>query len=478
MNNENPNEQLETKNDEFVNIMSDDKDNTNSSKGSKPILLLVIGLLLVVLIGVGVKYFLRAEKTNTENVYYTMIDTLADNAIKYIDSGSKAIQDLSSGEVSLKTNLTSTDQEIKPILDILNGMDIKLSSVIDFPNKKANIAYQLRYENADMLNGNLFIQNNDAYLDLGTLFNKKLALSDGSVSFDTLWNSTTSSNTEYKTIVREFAKALKKSIPSEYFTRTEEEIEVLNKSVKTYKHTLKLDEQGIKTIIENLIKEVQNNDELKDALAKELEVSKEDIDTVLNGLLEDVNVDPVNVEINIYLNAKNNDLEKAEIKTSNDINLIKTGKDTFDLVVDDVTYGTLVYNDKEFAITLKDEDLDTEIVISIKDDEIKLVFNLGFYEINFGVDIKTSGNTTTIVIDADAEGVKGSVTLTVKEGTIKEVPVMDVTNAVNIDNLTEEDQSTIMANILQNSAFSNLIGKIMEYTNSETNTDTTGGITM
>ncbi len=452
------------KTEEFANILNED--NSSKQKGSKPILLLVIGLLLVALIVVGVKTFLRKEEAKTENVYYTAIDNLADNIVKGIDKADKIYNSLYGLEATAKVNLSSSNAEYKDIFDIINSLDIKFDTQSDYKNKKISTDYEFLYNSKQLVKGNLYVNKDGAFITLGDLYDKNIKLVDnGNEVFSKIWQSTNNEN--IKKATQEIAKILKKSLKEEYFSREEEEIDVLGKKTTVYKHTLKLDKERLTTLINDIVEGIKNDQELLDTLATMLDIKTSELTANLDQLKEQMEIDDVNIEINTYVNKKNTDLEKVEINASDTIVLNKVAKDKFELLMGNEKLADLTLSDKETTITVKDDEAKSEITISIKDDDMSFKTVSETSEMNVNLTTNNKESNLTISIDDKESDIKGTIEITTKEKTIKEFTDRNVKDYVDIAGIDEYESEKIMNNLYQNSTFMELAGKIMSITGTE-----------
>ena len=219
------------KTEEFANILNED--NSSKQKGSKPILLLVIGLLLVALIVVGVKTFLRKEEAKTENVYYTAIDNLADNIVKGIDKADKIYNSLYGIEATAKVNLSSNNTDYKDIFDIINNLDIKFDTQSDYKNKKISTDYEFLYNSKQLVKGNLYINKDGAFITLGDLYDKNIKLVDnGNEVFSKIWQSTNNENIKKTNLCNKTPTIYLKPITYNYYYNTLDTID--NGSILTF----------------------------------------------------------------------------------------------------------------------------------------------------------------------------------------------------------------------------------------------------
>ena len=123
MNEEVKNDVVESKEPMFEpNLESDGKEKKNKS-----ILLIIVALLIVALGLVGVNYLYNRNATNTENVYYAVIDNVENAMVKYIDNIDLYNKPFGN-DITLNINGTSSDKEINNILNIIKDMSFNLNT--------------------------------------------------------------------------------------------------------------------------------------------------------------------------------------------------------------------------------------------------------------------------------------------------------------------------------------------------------------
>ena len=235
MNEEVKNDVVESKEPMFEpNLESDGKEKKNKS-----ILLIIVALLIVALGLVGVNYLYNRNATNTENVYYAVIDNLENAMVKYIDNIDLYNKPFGN-DITLNINGTSSDKEINNILNIIKDMSFNLNTKTDYQNKKLSADYKVLYTNSNIVNGNVYINDENIYVNLGELYNKYIKLlpdntsdNDFQINTSPLWNAV--GNKELKSVIEESSKILKESLKEEYFSRTEEKINVLGKENISFK---------------------------------------------------------------------------------------------------------------------------------------------------------------------------------------------------------------------------------------------------
>ncbi len=464
MNEEVKNDVVESKEPMFEpNLESDGKEKKNKS-----ILLIIVALLIVALGLVGVNYLYNRNATNTENVYYAVIDNLENAMVKYIDNIDLYNKPFGN-DITLNINGTSSDKEINNILNIIKDMSFNLNTKTDYQNKKLSADYKVLYTNSNIVNGNVYINDENIYVNLGELYNKYIKLlpdntsdNDFQINTSSLWNAV--GNKELKSVIEESSKILKESLKEEYFSRTEEKINVLGKEIDVYNHTLKLNETDIKEIIITFIDKLSKNDTIIANLKALTNETEETIKNALTELKNNIQIDPVTFESNIYMNKNSNKLEEMHLKINDEeLSFIKDNEEVFNINYNSSKLGTVKVNDQSVTFTFNDTETNTNLVIELGDNKTALTLKAEGININLEVN-KVSEDNTKVKFSFNGKIVEDNYNLTInidiKNNAVDKVESKNVSNAVSIDAITEEESNQIINKLYNNSAFMTLMGKI------------------
>lgn len=464
MNEEVKNDVVESKEPTFEpNLESDGKERKNKS-----ILLIIVALLIVALGLVGVNYLYNRNATNTENVYYAVIDNVENAMVKYIDNIDLYNKPFGN-DITLNINGTSSDKEINNILNIIKDMSFNLNTKTDYQNKRISADYKISYTNSSLVNGNLYVNDENIYVNLGELYNKYIKLlpentsdNDFQINTSSLWNAV--GNKELKSIIEESSKILKESLKEEYFSRTEEKINVLGKEIDVYNHTLKLNETDIKEIIITFIDKLSKNDTIIANLKALTNETEETIKNALTELKNNIQIDPVTFESNIYMNKNSNKLEEMHLKINDEeLSFIKDNEEVFNINYNSSKLGTVKVNDQSVTFTFNDTETNTNLVIELGDNKTALTLKAEGININLEVN-KVSEDNTKVKFSFNGKIVEDNYNLTInidiKNNAVDKVESKNVSNAVSIDAITEEESNQIINKLYNNSAFMTLMGKI------------------
>ena len=311
---------------------------------------------------------------------------------------------------SLNFELESNDDEIQKQYDIFNDIDILYS--IDFDSNKEimNTKLSSKFQEKDLINGKLVVQNKSIYLYLEDLYNKYIKIGedfeDGSdESFDSL------NKENINNLINGYINAFNGVFKEEYFKREKDTINYQGEKIDVYKNYFILDQSNYKIIFNEVLTNLKNDDNFINALS---DLSKEDAKKLIEESIDNLNKESFSGEYEfiVYTKGYNNEFVKALI-------IMKQEKDWINIELDGID-----------TITMNVGGSDME--------PVEFIWK------------KTGENaySTTLKIEDDEE--KIVITLTEIIETIEKVEKVNDSNAVSISELTEDEVMEIMIKISEN----------------------------
>lgn len=476
-------------NGEVNNIDEGVKKVHRSKKKKKNIALISFILIVGVLAVISVKIYQYFTSNPTE-----IIKTVINN---YYEDFSKSLNDISfssdkmdifnegmsySGSIRFKDGNHRDLEKEKICYDIL----------FDYKNKRFDGTLKMASrENENIADARFLLKNDKMYMKSNSLFSKTYEIGDykfdENFNFEDLesiiesYDGDMIEDIDY--IVREFKNALIESLDEKKLTLSREDVEVLGKTKKTDKITYTLDREALDNFRKKFSENVLKNDDLIEKLATISSSTEEEIRDYFESEKDEDDFDGVeDGELNIYTTGLDHEVVKVELKDS------------------EATLEMLLSND-DVLISMESASVNVEIKGLKRDDGYEITGELNGvrlvkflikendkkafkvdYEITYMGLINLSGNLdvtqnnkeekeSSTVIDFSANGKVGEENLDFGlefvldvKGNV-DVPNIDVTEALKIDAMTEEDANTLMTKIteLENSAiFKYLFGSTIE----------------
>ena len=306
----------------------------------------------------------------------------------------------SEGKIGLSFNLNTNDEELKDTVNLLNKIKIDSSYQVDFTNKKMYIGLDSTYDSKELLKGSLYLENSYLYFNLNNITDKYYK-SDKIDEYDKLF-STNTNTTDLKKSIDDYKDILLNNLDKA--TIEKENVTLNNK--KVLKTTLIVTEEFNKSIQDELLK----NKDLINSLSK-----LENVDTSeIESKLKEGNL--VGSKVIIYTSGSN--FVRLETIEGNNVTTIDKENDTY-------------------KIEIKESD----------NQPVK-------------VDVTVKNNDISLVTYLNDDNLTGSLSLSFSKNKLDKLTSVDIKDASNFSDISEEEMYTIFEKIGKNEGVSALITEI------------------
>ena len=420
---------------------------------TKPIVLSIIGVLIVLLIVVGVIYKLKVvgdpvtlttialeelgEKLEDESSYGKMYEFLADNDTVELNMTGNVTMPMDMGTISLDMMMQEDVDKREAIMDL----DVKLDG-----------------EDAIYLEGQLdkdatyfaFKENSSKYYYLNDLKYPE------------------SSEIDVDSFLDKFIESFKESVKKDNFVESEKEIIVNGETITAKQYSLKLTNNLTKTIMDKFFAKIENDKELMGDIVALTDYTEAELKEAFDTMIADVDAsEEAEVYYNLYVYRNTairyeiaddastimiDDYKNAEITIkgtdSYDEEMVmsfKENKNVWDinLTSTDFTMNGSISEDK-YSLTLKADGM-----------TIKVDGTNSYKEINDGLDTILKGN-----ISMEQEGTTVTIpyefNINLKE--IEKVTLKNITDKVDINNMTPEQETEFNNDLMQIPLMTMLMG--------------------
>lgn len=396
-----------------------------SNNKGKIIGIVIIALIAIVAFCCGYYYY---KSNDSKTVFVSAINKGID---KYEENISKTCK---TQDVTLKLsgNINSDNDDAKKVAEYINKSALQLNTQIDYENKNALIKLGVDYDNDKLIGGRVYYNSNDkmAYGYIEELFDKyfKMDLSSSDYNemnetFNDIFETQSEMKLGEKVSLKKAVKILKEEISDklnkEYFSKENCKINVASKEVKATKFKLILTEKQFVEMLQSICKELSENDDFLECW-EEKDKIKDALVQMSNQLNETEKNDEVKIEFNIYKKGILNKFVKFEI------NMYEVNNED-----EKISFDVVKENDKKYLFNAKSE-IEKENVEFSGDINIEKI-DSDTYKYVVGSNIPEFGNITLNIEVSNK-----------LNGTIENVNKSD---AVSLEDLTEEEQETINNNL-------------------------------
>lgn len=354
-----------------------------------------------------------------------LFNTLINRSYKTINSNIVSDVDNMKGKFTLETSILTADKSTNSVLEILNNIYIGAEYEVDYEHETVLTKINSKYADEKLLDVDVYAKDNNGYILLNDIHDKYLSTKiDG---LEEIFEKVEMDD-EHKILISEIKKALTKSLKSDYFIQTKEDIIINEKNITTTKNSLVLTEELINNIEKDIIIYLKESNKFITSLSEVLEINKAETLNRMEEILESLDStipgnNNTKVIISIYTKGLMNEVVKIDLETEESsekavIEFMKNFKDDYSIKM--TSAGVTISGNIKI---LKDG----KIEVSITD--------------------PTSGTIITITVSYLVE---------------YNTPLtkVDVGNSVSIESLTEGEYNKIMTKLMENKGIQNLIGII------------------
>lgn len=433
-----------------------DFEDFREKKSKKGLVITLIIVLIILLLSIGSFLFIKNKYTASSflDQSFKNINTFINEVFEGITINKDYLDNIDKYDVISDSNikLTTASSELKD----LNNLEIGLKTNQSLKNNYLDMDISLK-QDTGTLTGTLAIDNNKIYIDSKNIINKVLTTKSDEDLFGNV--------DEYTEKLKSYAKYDIESIANNIVKYLFESLKEANLNTKY---------NGLNVIYTYEINDT-NKDKINDKFMKLVNEDK-----VLSDIInEDNAITLENVKITIEVNMLNNTVENFTIKSDeSEIKGVKIDKNKYKITSDEDEYEVEVTKEK-IVINGKDENNNpAQAKIETSDNKAMLVYTTNDMSLDITINSEKK-NTSNIEIKINSENIKtnGNLTITSDEKNktseisgklnlsyndysitldIKNngkygnnlVTKKNYNNAIDIENVTEEDSLTITTNLM------------------------------
>lgn len=397
--------------------------NYTKSVKSKTPLLVIVAVLAFLVIALGASYFVAKSP---KSIFTRSINNLYKNIEVNLKENIKTL----TTNFELKLNVDG-NEENKELTDIVNNLSLNGNVNIDYINKLFLVNFNSTYDNDKLLDAEVQYQKGNAYVLLNNIFDKYIAV-DSVEGMDDYFE-TVQITEDHKILVTEVKKALTKSLKSKFFETSKVELEINGKKENVTKNTLKLTRENMTELTKEFLETLKNDDKFLRSYAIINNTDEVTVKDSLESAISSADGEDLAEnagEVSLYTRGLFNELVKIEM-------IISEGNDSLEL-----------------SLTKKDDNNYVAKLVTMDKEEFILNIN-----------VTKEGNKLNLKLSTNVEN--QNILLDIKYGYEydKEVTLKDVSNSVNINELTEEQATEIMSKLSQNAGVQKIIEAISKIEN-------------
>lgn len=421
---------------------------------------IILGVVLgIILIGVITFVFFICFKKDPVKIYKTAINDLyakLDSNLENMEGASNLQLPSEPLKVSSKFKINSNIEDYQKYTDL----EFNLNTYVDYPSQKLLLELITSKSNENVIKVLLSYLDGNSYLKSDELFDKVLLIGKNDI-FNYTPTVEINDNPVDVEDLRFILESLKDifidSLDKEYFKVSDDRVTIKDKDYSVTKYTYVIDDENSRRTVDFIVNKILDSDELLDSIASLCGMSVEELETSLNNSLEKLeNKDDIMDTVNLSLYVKSNEVLMTEIEENGVFIKYSDVDDLFEFLVlsndselkvyediDGVNFfmrqnnqelfnGTATLNDEEFKVNLTMNSQGVLINLFFEINNIDVQDEKNSFDISMGMNMSVLGESYNLSIDGECVTTKG-----------EEVPTIDVTNAVDVNNLTDEEKESI-----------------------------------
>lgn len=374
----------------------------DAKKKTFPIGMLFVIFILLIIGGCFYYYFII---DSPKNLFLTIIKDKF-NGIKLDDTTYNIIN----YDYSFDINIETSNKEYLDIINILNQISITGHTDIDIKNKKNYTILNTLYQEKDLFGFEVYSENsNNIYLKLNNIYDKVIKSKIENKEDDI---NNTIDEISSKKIITSLTNAIIDTLKNADYLK---EYTTLNDNI-VKKITLTINKQFKESFYNNLL----NDKDFITNYSKYKGITEEEVKEIIKK--EKSSLGEETGEISLYLSILKNEFIMLDISSDNDkVTIIKENdkynyKIYTDSIIEYQGYISIISNNNDYKINITHEDIEEELS----------------FEINFNISYEYDKNINSL----------------------------DTNNAIDYEDLTEEDMNQIMLNLMKNNVIMTLIEDI------------------
>lgn len=494
--------EIELEKEEIVEVLPEEKNDRKNQKSNKEntkkknhtTTMMTVGVLAVIcFVAILAYYFIW---NNPKNIFLNAVNneyqTISNKLSKFTNGNKKyALDDVITTTTKVSFNMKASEQLQDPslttLLTELSKVNMTLNTGMDRKKKELSTEVLLNSENDPLFHMNVYGTKKKMYVELKDLLNKfiEFPLEE---EYDQLFNNQQTSIEDLDYMMNAIKDSFLKNLDKKDFKQTKETIKIDGKDVKATKTSYQLTNKNARVLMQKMIKDLKENKKFLEKYASLTGMSKTDVRDQMEEVLEDVkNSDTQSKDVltlSIYTKGMMNEAlaYEAMMKTEDGEHALHYTKGKTSML--------LLTEDQQEVLTLMvEKESSDQTVITLTADTIKMtIHNESKNDINTYVytltedssDVKLYG---TLTVDSkevtknkkyqedmkfemfmDASGIKKAFTMnadilgTTEIG--KDLKIPEIKSATTLDQLTEQDMTTIMTNLSKNEKLMNFVNTL------------------
>lgn len=456
-------------------------------KGKKGVIIAII-IVAVLAVLVGGYFFYIKVITGPKKVFKTTINTFAEDLkadIKENNKKSIVIDPNKPFSVTGDLKVTTEGESY----EAFNGLEAKYGLYADTKNNKAVVDAEFGI-GANLMSIVMYLVEDALYIDSDNIYPEVLKLpldEDGKFDLSSVSQSNLSEE-QIDHLIDAFADSLYEAVLAGDLSSESAKIKIDGKNVSVMKNILTIDDKNACNIVKAFINKLKTDSEAMKIIAQVSGMTVEELTKQFDETVNSLSCKGGSSSEKIYVNLYTGGLLNKDLKGIDIVFGSGDDKITVETRIGDKTITTAELEGVKFVATTQGDTTTLSVnsegselasgKLVNKEDNLSLELNvLGMITLNETVVSKKVSDTEmtftlglSMSIDLFGESESLSIAMNMNVNTNAELPSVDITNAKDFSELTEDEQVLLAGNLmnsLQNSGILDLISEIINSTESD-----------
>ena len=422
---------------------------------------LIVGVSVVLaLIGVMLFVYFTFFRSNPVSVFRTAIN----NAYFKLDSNLENIDDSNNFNVPTEPVRMYSNFSINSNLDDFkeyDGLSYSVDMVVDYQNEKSFLELSASKFDESIIKVLISYLEGNSYFKSDELFNKVLLLGQtDSFGFDfsQQLNGKEIDYDELRFVLKSLKDLLIDSLDKDYFEVTDERIVLKDVKYNVEKYTYVLDDYNFNRTINFILKGILDNSDLLESISNLYNVDVDEVESLLNSYFENYEEsEGLSDTVFVSLYVKNKEVLMSELNVGDVLLSYSNVDDLFEFSIVssdaefkvyentdnvefylsnnglDIISGYVVSKDDKFEVNVSIDSQGVPINLFFILDNINIQDNERTFDFSLGMNMNVFGEKYNVSLDGQFTTVNGV-----------DVPSFDVSNAIDVNALSEQDLENIM----------------------------------
>ena len=431
-------------------------------KKGKALLIVLLLVIVAVVAAVFLKFFYFKPENNYNRVftvYQKKVEKLLKQTVSPIESTF-----LESGSVTVDSNIAE--------LSNLKNLKVDYTLGIDLANNKLEASAGLTEDQKEIINAAVYLLNNKLYLSSSKLYSKVLMLADieEQIDFSELMTIVKVDDIIY--LINSNNKYLIESLKNADYSSKYIKLNINGDNELVTDNTMIVNKNNIGKIIDSYVKSVKADKRLIKIMANLMQMEESEVTSALDEINNEELYSSFDAVVKIDLYTKLFGTKVAGLKVTVDNNtvfdMVCNSKNVIVKAAGGFDFTAISEDGKKFALSLKYESQELFVgSLTINNDNTYTIeTTIQEYNIKVTVGYTLKGNTIdkTLIVEVNYNSEYLKLTYNGKTEYNVDIANLDVSNAVDINTLSNKELTTIYDNFekaLKNSSLYDMLSDVL-----------------